>query len=261
MSDDECWDKDDAPTKQDWEDDSVDDDWDVDSEEEAEKKAAAEKAEAERKARIKSTKAKIKEKEEKEAAAKAARLAELNRTKTEAEKQLAQEKAAQDIIDDQLGDLDIDDFDDVATDTTLIREVIAIQNASKPKAPVDESKHPLISTQKISTDPEARKFADLVVNRLYDFKDSKHFNLLLENVARKMAERQKFENFESVKSMGKSLQAIGNTKHTEWKNSTSKKKKGKKNVGISLGGGGKGGATGMENLDEFDDFDGGDDFM
>merc|ERR1712088_856295 len=233
MSDDECWDKDDAPTKQDWEDDSVDDDWDVDSEEEAEKKAAA----------------------------KAARLAELNRTKTEAEKQLAQEKAAQDIIDDQLGDLDIDDFDDVATDTTLIREVIAIQNASKPKAPVDESKHPLISTQKISTDPEARKFADLVVNRLYDFKDSKHFNLLLENVARKMAERQKFENFESVKSMGKSLQAIGNTKHTEWKNSTSKKKKGKKNVGISLGGGGKGGATGMENLDEFDDFDGGDDFM
>lgn len=254
MSDsDDFWD--DQPKGQNDDEDSAPDDWDVDSDEEREKKVAKEKEEAERKLKQKNMKQKIKEKEERERKEKEERIAELNRVKSEAEKQEEQESAAMKIVDAQLGDFALDD-----DDTALRREVAEAASSNKKlKASLNDSAHPLL-TSSIKTKADADKYSDLICDKLYEYRDSSQFNYLLEQVSRKMGERQDFKNHESVKLMGKNLQQIGNKKYTDWKDSKNpkKKKKGASNA-PSLA---KRADTAMVGLDLDEEFDvDEDDFM
>lgn len=116
-----------------------------------------------------------------------------------------------------------------------------------------------LATFQPKTKKDFQEFANLICNRMYEFSGSTHFNYLLEQTVRQLADRQDFNNYQSVKNMGSTIGTIGNQKMQEWKNSNKKGGK-KKSKGISLGGQGKA-YSDMQNLEDFDDDGDDDDFM
>lgn len=268
------WDDDIPDKKQEESESDLEDDWDVDEDEVAAKKAAkeaAKKAEADKEAE------RVRKLEERRAAEKAAeeeRIRKLNEKKTQ--EQLEEELEAQRYAEanDFLGG-------DVTKDIKNLKvSVPATPEDDDPDSmmnmngggPQFESKsnniqisEPVVKREKDlynftpNCKPACDDYAKMLAARMFELKNdktvAKNFNYLVESCVKEIANGMPMENWELVKTLGKSLSAIGNSKQQEHKKKTTKKKKSNTKPGLS--GANKaadpfGGDA--ENFDDFDDF-------
>jgi len=271
MSDDDFFMDDNIQAKKNDESESdLEDDWDVDEDELAEKKA---KKEAAKKAELEKEAERVRKLEERRAAEKAAeeeRVRKLNEKKTQ--EQLEEELEAQRYAEanDFLGGGELENLKISASNTPVdddpdnpmnVVPVSSSRSASvvtiaQPVVKREKDLHSFTPNCKPACDDYAKMLTERIFEMQNDKKLAKHFTYLIETCVKGLANEMPVENWETVKKLGQSLSAIGNSKQTEYKKKTSGKKK--KNTKPGLGGANKA-ADPFENNEEeyqgdFDDF-------
>lgn len=266
------WDDDIPDKKQEESESDLEDDWDVDEDEVAAKKAAkeaAKKAEADKEAE------RVRKLEERRAAEKAAeeeRIRKLNEKKTQ--EQLEEELEAQryaeanDFLGGDIKNLKVSvptTPEDDDPDSMMNMNAGGPQFESKSKSNNIQISEPVVKREKDlynftpNCKPACDDYAKMLAARMFELQNdktvAKNFNYLVESCVKEIANGMPMENWELVKTLGKSLSAIGNSKQQEHKKKTTKKKKSNTKPGLS--GANKaadpfGGDA--ENFDDFDDF-------
>lgn len=266
------WDDDIPDKKQEESESDLEDDWDVDEDEVAAKKAAKEAA---KQAEIEKEAERVRKLEERRAAEKAAeeeRIRKLNEKKTQ--EQLEEELEAQryaEANDFLGGDATADiknlkvsvpatpEDDDPDSMMNMNSGGPQFENQSQISEPVvkrEKDLHNFTPNCKPACDDYAKMLAARIFEMQNDKNVKKNFNYLVESCVKEIANGMPVENWELVKSLGKSLSAIGNSKQTEHKKKTTKSKR--KNTKPGLGGANKANTNNHDEEAGYDDFD---DFM